>query len=206
MCDFCKSPLDAYRISGRNKKFHLCPNCTVEKIYTNDFPKFDDALLTVTIDSFSGPLCIVMSPDEAIRFLGHQLMPDEWQRYVKLFGPLYELHDDFYTDDGVAWQPVNSQKYLQDMVALYNSSSSERLREIISNAGTSGILIDRDNFEYAKGVAPICSVSENKCFDAKKVVSPTDSWDSVCGDKNLFGLDLEQQFANTRNDEKEETV
>lgn len=119
MCDLCKENTGVdYEIIGKTSLF-ICPNCLAINL-CNDSLQFPDPL-DEKISEISGYLCpipaFVIRPGndveytlnlfETKRFLGHQLMPDEYHALLLTHDCFeYDLHDDFYTETGLAIQPL----------------------------------------------------------------------------------------------------
>jgi hypothetical protein len=50
---------------------------------------------------------IPMTVAELLRFIRHDLRPDEFKVLLAKYGPIHEIHDDFYDPrTGDAWQPI----------------------------------------------------------------------------------------------------
>lgn len=124
MCDFCKkdSGVD-YKIVG-NTTITACPNCIAINLRKGTMP-FPDGKESSEISGHLGAFIIkpgsnskdfVVDRFEAVRLLGHQLLPDEYKKLLKNHSASeFELHDDFYSDDGFAYQPLMEGKYISDL-------------------------------------------------------------------------------------------
>ncbi|MNU45025.1 hypothetical protein D3C71_338580 [compost metagenome] len=48
-----------------------------------------------------------MTVDELLRFIRHDLRPEEFRILFDRYGEIHEIHDDFYDPrTGEAWQPI----------------------------------------------------------------------------------------------------
>ncbi len=176
MCDFCKSnetlnyKIESEEIKGYPTIITACPNCILEKISKHEleipsgayFRKIDfgqrwcDCAVKITSvykDKEIGKPYYLL-PEEAIRFLGHQLTPDEYFELITEedhSSDEYDLHDDYYDDIGLAICPVDPQTYIKDLerfleyskdlvldptLPIYTESGRERVRAHIDHLHT----------------------------------------------------------------------
>jgi len=50
---------------------------------------------------------IPLTPEELLRFIRHDLHPEEFRRLHEKYGQIHEIHEDFYEPEtGAAWQPI----------------------------------------------------------------------------------------------------
>ena len=145
MCDICKNsytvPIDI-TIESRDSKMTLCPNCVAYSISDKTL-KIPEGSYVSEISGEMGAVKItdlnviyLVTPDEALRLLGHALLPDEFTALIngKHSMDEFELHDDFYTDDGLAYQPVIEDRYIEDMNAyLKTAKLTRKTRDHIAN-------------------------------------------------------------------------
>lgn len=91
----------------------LCPNCFTVAVHAGelefeaDYDLVDDITgLPGAVKFVSGSETYTLAPRAMLRLLAHDLQPNEWKALVEKYGMQYMLHDDFYDEDGTAWQPV----------------------------------------------------------------------------------------------------
>lgn len=91
----------------------LCPNCFTVAVHAGelefeaDYDLVDDITgLPGAVKFVSGSETYTLAPRAMLRLLAHDLRPNEWKALVEKYGMQYMLHDDFYDEDGAAWQPV----------------------------------------------------------------------------------------------------
>lgn len=92
----------------------ICPNCIAAAVIAGNLtfePNYD---LVDDITGLPGAVKFqflgdsehyTLAPRAMLRLLAHDLRPDEWMALIDKYGDQYMLHDDFYTEDGEAWQP-----------------------------------------------------------------------------------------------------
>jgi hypothetical protein len=114
MCDICGKNTDRVDITltfNSAVQLRICPNCVVDVLAYQCFD-FKDGIYTSEITGDSGAIMIdcqqgevyYLTPDEAVRLLGHALMPDEWRTLAEKHGAeSFMLHSDFYDENGYAW-------------------------------------------------------------------------------------------------------
>ena len=131
MCDKCKNGASCvdYIILMKHGMLTLCPNCVAMSIldktlmidpgmYISEISGKPDA---VRIDCQGTQYDLL--PDEALRFLGHALMPNEYKALLKTHSAYeFELHDDFYSDEGFAYQPYLEKNYVKDLTQYLNTA------------------------------------------------------------------------------------
>lgn len=145
-CEKCKLvPVEmCYTIKGQHSEVVMCPNCMSESIYNRGvkWPIADsdkrseisdkpDAL-SIIVPGYIKHIYVVTT-DEAVRLLEHALMPDEYKALLKNHSETeYELHDDFYTEDGFALQPMDEDEYIHNL-QVYAETASAKQKKKISN-------------------------------------------------------------------------
>ena len=131
MCDLCKNdmPFLNYEITVHNGKepIHICPNCAAG-VSTSIWRLGDlNGDFTSEISGKSGAVKVkdtnasdyFVTADELQRLFGHYLLPNEYKALLKNHDAgEYLIHDDFYNDDGIAYQPINDGLYL-DLLSKY---------------------------------------------------------------------------------------
>lgn len=111
-CGYSKENVLAILIDNAKER-PLCPNCFTVAVYTGelDFEANYDLVDDVTglpgaVKFVRGSETFTLAPRAMLRLLAHDLRPNEWKALVEKYGMQYMLHDDFYDEDGTAWQPV----------------------------------------------------------------------------------------------------
>lgn len=92
----------------------LCPNCYTAAVANGRLEFEADQNLIDDITGEPGAVKFrstfenyTLAPQTMLRLLARNLRPDEWKALVTKYSEHnFLLHDDFYTPDGVAWQPV----------------------------------------------------------------------------------------------------
>lgn len=92
----------------------LCPNCFTMAIAAGDLTFEPDYNLVDDITGLPGAVKFLnefesytLAPRTMMRLLAHDLRPREWKALAEKYSAQwFMLHDDFYDEDGVAWQPV----------------------------------------------------------------------------------------------------
>ena len=135
MCDFCKinSGID-YDINLPGMHIMtICPNCISEKIYNKSliFPietphcSYASHLSGKTFGfniSLGQKTTICLTKEEIELFIGHMLMPNQFRVLTNKLGKnIYELHDDFYDEDGFAMQPLDEERYASNLRLYLNN-------------------------------------------------------------------------------------
>lgn len=114
-CIHCGCNLERILISLTDaaKERIICPNCVAEEVISGNLtfePNYD---LVDDITGLPGAVKFqflgdsehyTLAPRAMLRLLAHDLRPDEWTVLIDKYGDQYMLHDDFYTEDGEAWQ------------------------------------------------------------------------------------------------------
>lgn len=130
MCDKCKNDTLCveYSILTKHGMITLCPNCVAMSIL-NKTLTIDPGLYISEISGKPGAVRIDcqgtqydLLPDEALRLLGHALMPNEYKALLKTHSEYeFEIHEDFYSDDGFAYQPYLEEEYVKDLTQYLNT-------------------------------------------------------------------------------------
>ncbi len=118
-CQFCgysSHPEILHVIIGKNKILHMCPTCTVlhfdeiesleeDERFIDDITGYPGAIL-LTDPQSEESYCL--NKDAALRMINRSLTQKEWKilnEKYKSRGFNFEIHDDFYDDNGGAIQP-----------------------------------------------------------------------------------------------------
>lgn len=121
MCQACSKGSDAidYKIKSAESTIQLCPNCVAERVEAHmlvipegtGVSEISGKPGAVTVEVHNG-ITYTVTPDEALRLLEHSLMPSEFlclsQKHTQY---VFDLHDDFYSDRGLAYQPALEDEY-----------------------------------------------------------------------------------------------
>lgn len=74
---------------------------------------------------------------EAVRLLAHQLIPNEYKKLLDNHSANdFDLHDDFYSDSGLAYQPLLENKYFSELNQYaddYNDRNAKKYAEMYYN-------------------------------------------------------------------------
>lgn len=115
-CMYCGFSYEPIIISLRdaNGVRHMCPNCIAAKVSEGiiKFTPIEELVDDITgipgaVEFTSGSEHYILAPKAMLRLLAHNLQPNEWLALSKKYDPCnYMLHDDFYDEDGNAWQPT----------------------------------------------------------------------------------------------------
>lgn len=102
-------------IIDRNGVKSYCPNCLSFELQTHNLNIAEDINLDCDITRQpgaviykSGDELYVLNKKSMLRLLSYNLTPDEYKILKDKAGDkfMYMLHDDFYTEDGEALQPI----------------------------------------------------------------------------------------------------
>ena len=135
MCDFCKEWFFShYKIESANSTMNICTACVLEKILENNLTIPDgDYIGELSIDhqrnhenAVKVTFCYehreigkpyFVTPEQALRLLGHQLMPNEVIELIENgHDPEeFDIHDDFYNDIGLAVTPLLKDSYVEGL-------------------------------------------------------------------------------------------
>lgn len=144
MCDFCKkdSGFD-YKLVGITV-ITACPNCITSNLVRGTFPipEGSNSLMS-EISGHHGAILIytdelkkayAVDRFEAVRLLAHQLMPNEYKKILDNHSANdFDLHDDFYSDSGLAYQPLLEDKYFSELNQYaddYNDKNAKKYAEM----------------------------------------------------------------------------
>jgi len=132
MCDFCFKDMGVIeqKISdGRNRTLSLCPNHVVTALFSGMLDFEPDPKLTCEITGQKGAVkyedadaTYILAPDIMLRLINLSLHKREYRKLIKnRNGKIpFLLHDDFYGDDGTAYQPRMSNASLKKMYYYVN--------------------------------------------------------------------------------------
>ena len=134
MCDFCKRPYDGWIIELKEKNINICANClaywgatlvgcTNDQKY--DFPKelVGNGICEISGESGAikmrysnehfGNETYTLNKDTFVRFICHDLKANEYLKLLEVGHSRYEymIHDDFYSDNGYAYQPIRKGQW-----------------------------------------------------------------------------------------------
>lgn len=105
------------QVEHRTGVVTMTPNDIAVMAATGQYPVWEP--IDNLVSEMSGePAFIVRVDDlemafsfaEMDRFFRRDLLPEEYSYLVKKFGMFYDIHDDFYTDQGEAIQPIEQPK------------------------------------------------------------------------------------------------
>ncbi len=143
MCDKCKtakSVIDV-EIRSKTKTITLCPNCIAESICNRTLRHaIPDGIYLSEISGKPNAVQVTdlgymrtydFTPEETIRFLAHQLLPNEFEALIKKGHTMdeFDLHADFYDDTGLAYQPLLKDTYVSDMKDYLKHTKLNKLRK-----------------------------------------------------------------------------
>lgn len=92
----------------------LCPNCLATAFLNNKLHFMDNASLICDVTGERGAVEFMaydeyycLSSNVMMRLISHNLKPHEYFALAKKYGAnKFMIHDDFYLEDGTAWQPL----------------------------------------------------------------------------------------------------
>ena len=102
------------RLKDKNGEQIFCPNCLCLEVANRKLKLENDETLRDDITGEYGAVefcsCdehYVLERETMIRLICHNLDPDEWMALADKYGEdKFELHSDFYDEDGYAIQPM----------------------------------------------------------------------------------------------------
>ena len=129
MCDFCNTPHYGWKVELKDKTISICANHLaywgarlVNATFDNkdlDFPKLignktceingtTDAIRISSEYPNAQDETYTLNPSTFTRFICHDLKPNEYLALIRNGHSKYDymLHDDFYSDNGWAYQPI----------------------------------------------------------------------------------------------------
>lgn len=116
VCDKCKKEVVSVEehLKDKNGEQVFCPNCLCEEVATGQLILENDETLRDDVTGEFGAVefCssgehYILKKERMIRLICHNLEPDEWKTLTEKYGEdKFELHEDFYDDDGFALQPL----------------------------------------------------------------------------------------------------
>lgn len=148
MCDFCKkdSGFD-YKLVGTTV-ITACPNCITSNLVrgTMPIPEGSNSLMSeisghynaiaiyTNLNAAEYKKAYAVDRFEAVRLLAHQLMPNEYKKLLDNHSVSdFDLHDDFYSDSGLAYQPLLEDKYFSELNQYaddYNDKNAKKYAEM----------------------------------------------------------------------------
>ena len=118
-CDNCKKnfPFIIAEITDAKRTVRYCPNCMAIKLCNEEIKFTPDKTLLCEITNKLGAVHyrtidedFILNPSTMIRFISHNLTVREYKKIRELCDLYdmndYMIHDDFYTEDGIAIQPL----------------------------------------------------------------------------------------------------
>ena len=116
VCSKCKKDYGIILITIRDRdgEYVFCPNCLCYEycegnlIFNNNPSLCDDVTGEEgAVEYISFNEHYVLEKERMLRLIAHNLKPNEYLALSNKYGAdKFSLHDDFYTDDGYAIQPV----------------------------------------------------------------------------------------------------
>lgn len=131
MCDFCKKDTGVdYKLVGKTI-VEICPNCVASNLCNGNmfFPEGKEGISSelsgnrkaIEIYPCEEKQPFVLDQSESKRFLAHQLMPNEYLKLLDNHSPNeFDLHDDFYSRSGLAYQPLLEDMYFEQLKKYSN--------------------------------------------------------------------------------------
>ena len=112
-CGFSAEQILATLVDAAESRI-MCPNCYTAAVASCKLSFEPDYDLVCDITGLPGAVKFIneyesytLAPRTMLRLLAHDLRPHEWKALAAKCGSnAYMLHADFYTADGVAWQPA----------------------------------------------------------------------------------------------------
>lgn len=136
ICPNCaaKKSMDALKLKENLGKRALQNNYIAKSFGLRPVQKSD-----VHIDIANGNIShgkIIINIDAAVRYFGFSLMPDEYLELKRRFGDALALGTDYYTDTGLAYNPVDKNAYAKLLKAYISDKKqqAEKLKTQISEA------------------------------------------------------------------------
>ncbi len=101
-------------ITDAVKTIHLCPNCVAVSFLGNELSFINHPDFVDDVTGKHGAVRYVCGDEEyflerraMMRLISHNLRKNEYLVLAKKYGShKYMLHEDFYLEDGTAWQPM----------------------------------------------------------------------------------------------------
>ena len=117
MCIRCHKNLGSLenKIIDYNGERSYCPNCLAIAYFNEELNLVNSDDFVCDIKQKKGAIKFVSERENYIlnkktmlRLISHNLKPDEYLKLVEKYGSHgYMIHDDFYTEDGIAIQPMD---------------------------------------------------------------------------------------------------
>lgn len=115
-CEKCGYPVESIVTTfvDKNKEQHLCPNCYTSAAYHKELVFEDNPEFICDVTGRAGAVKYLtrdehytLSTPIMLRLVEHNLTPEEYFKLIGKYGEhSYMLHDDFYTENGEAIQPI----------------------------------------------------------------------------------------------------
>lgn len=102
-------------IADAKRTIVVCANCLAEMYYCDELQFENNMDFKDDITGLPGAIkyqaideCYFLEKETMLRLIARNLRPEEYFALVKLHGEeCFLLHDDFYTEDGIAMQPLD---------------------------------------------------------------------------------------------------
>ena len=117
MCIKCgkEYPRIEITLQDKNGERTFCPNCLAISYFNDELKLENDEQLICDITNKKGAIIFesydehyILEKDIMLRLIAHNLKPEEYFVLCKKYSENnYMLHDDFYTEEGIAIQPMD---------------------------------------------------------------------------------------------------
>ena len=112
----CEAQILLIKLTDTNSTETYCPNCLAlafceNKLNFQNNPNFIDDITGKpgAVKFESNDESYSLEKETMLRLISYNLKPNEYFALADKYGnDKYMLHDDFYTEDGIAWQPIES--------------------------------------------------------------------------------------------------
>ena len=116
ICSKCGKnyPTIAIAIKDLNGEKIFCPNCLITSYINSELNLVDDPKIIDDVSGKNGAVEFISENEHynlhhkrMLRLIAHNLLPEEYRVLANKYGSdKYEIHDDFYSEYGIALQPV----------------------------------------------------------------------------------------------------
>lgn len=111
----------------------LCPNCAAVAFQNNELSFINNPNLVDDISGKPGAVEFVSDGERYVlerrsmmRLISHNLKQSEWKILAAKYGPNgFMLHDDFYSEDGTALQPMMQYYHIQQKTSCNTKPQSK---------------------------------------------------------------------------------
>ena len=181
-CGNCEKDYDVniiIKLKDKMGEQSFCPTCLALMVYNNDLYLENDISLKddVTgkwgaVEYLSGDEHYVLEKGTMIRLICHNLKKDEYLILTKKYGSdKFQLHDDFYLEDGSAIQPMEIDDFSDNLITdrieipfedgklIAEISANTDFKEMnifyeFSNGGVQSLLVVGKDYSKIKGNCP----------------------------------------------------